>query len=342
MLMNKSLANKGSASMAMVITAAAVSGVVALGVTRVMSMQFNAVASTDDKLRAQHDALNRAEILRASTFNSIVASSEELNDGFFEEVTVSEGSENSVPVKVAKIDIYRNKDKKELVASMVVKRTNPTISLVDEYRPEGAKDAAYNVSVVNKYFAHVDRDKNNGTVGSETKPVYVKDGTLVETDFSKAAKSDSDKIAVINPDGSFGYTTKEEFLRSNGISRTSLGIVEMSTGVVSYDKGARFDTTPYIGQILIIRPVATSWNKSITFRNTFSNFKIKLKDSNGNIGAAYSLRPAFGMNFEYLFKDAKNAVYSTNTYSPWVLIFDGNQWLVIGTFLNASGYSYSG
>lgn len=339
LMINKNFVNKGSASMAMVITAAAVSGVVALGVTRVMSMQFNAVASTDDKLRAQHDALNRAEILRASTYNSIVASSEELSDGFFEDVVVSESTENGIPVKVAKIDIYRNKSKSELVASMVVKRTNPTISLVDEYRPEGAKDGAYNVSVVNKYFAHIDGDKNNGTIGSEIKPVYVKDGSLVETDFSKAAKSDSDKIAVINPDGSFGYTTKDEFLRSNGISRTSLGIVDMVTGVVSYDKGARFDKTPYIGQILIIRPVATSWNKAISFRNTSSSFRIKLKDSDGNIGSAYSLRPAFGMNFEYLFNDY---IKNTNTYSPWVLIFDGNQWLMIGTFLNASGYSYSG
>ena len=147
--------SKGSASMTMVITAAAISGVIALGVTRIMSMQFSAVASTDDKLRAQHDALNRAEIIRAGTFAGLQSSSGELPDGFYEDVVVKQETEDGVVVKVATINIYKDKAKSELVASMVVKRTNSSIALADEYKPEGAKDSAYNVSVVNKYFAHV-------------------------------------------------------------------------------------------------------------------------------------------------------------------------------------------
>mgnify|MGYP004526969405 CR=1 FL=1 len=335
--------NKGSASMTMVITAAAISGVIALGVTRIMSMQFSAVASTDDKLRAQHDALNRAEVIRAGTFASLESSSKELPDGFFEDVDVKLENENGVVVKVATVNIYKDKSKSELVASMVVKRTNPSITLADEYKPEGAKDAAYNVSVVNKYFAHVDRDKNNGSVGNEFKPVYVKDGTVSETDFSKAVSSDSDKIAVINPDGSFGYTTKNEFIKSNGISRTTIGYIDVITGLVTYDKGAPIEEKePYVGQILILRPNWENRYKTINFsmKKTFTN--IVLQNSAGQKGRAHSIKPSFGMNYESLFAGTQYKVTETKTYSPWVLIYDGNDWLMIGTYLNGSGYAYSG
>lgn len=345
--------SKGSASMTMVITAAAISGVIALGVTRIMSMQFSAVASTDDKLRAQHDALNRAEIIRAGTFAGLQSSSGELPDGFYEDVVVKQETEDGVVVKVATINIYKDKAKSELVASMVVKRTNSSIALADEYKPEGAKDSAYNVSVVNKYFAHVDRDKNNGSVGSEIKPVYIKNGTVTETDFSKAVSSDSDKIAVINPDGSFGYTTKEDFIRSNGISRISIGIVDVHSGIVTYDNGSYFEKEPYVGQILILKPskdVAAQGDfgkdNVIQFMGKTCFTSLMLQDRNGNYGRRHSIKPSFGLTYESLFRNLTSAnadlVKVTRTFAPWVFIYDGNDWLMIGTYLNDSGYAYSG
>lgn len=329
--------NKGSASMTMVIAAAAVSGVVALGVTRVMSMQFNAVASTGDKLKAQHDALNRAEILRASTYDSIIASSEELSDGLFEEVSVKEERESGILVKVATIQIYKDKTKKEKIATMVVKRTNPTISLVDEYKPEGAKDSAYNVSVINKHFAYIDKSKNNGTIGSSIKPVYVEAGAVKETDFSKATSSDSEKIAVLNPDGSFGYTTKDEFLNNNGVSRATVGLLDVSTGTVTRKTGAFLKPEPYVGQILILEGKTPENSIGFAFGNT--TFTIKLKDAANNEGRPYGIKAAYGISNEYYLPKNINI---QQTYAPWVMIFDGENWLLIGTFLNSSGYGYSG
>ena len=92
-----------------------------------------------------------------------------------------------------------------------------------------------------------------------------------------------------------------------------------------------------MGQILILKgPVATD---SIGFAFGETALKIKLKDDSNVEGRAYPIKAAYGISNEYYLP--KNITVQ-QTYSPWVMIFDGAEWILIGTFLNSSGYGYSG
>ena len=129
---------KGYAALTMAATAAAVSGLVAYGSAKLMGLQYSSVGSTTQKMVAQNYALNRAEIIKASPYDNLVPFNKVLDNGFLEDVEVNEDVSDGKSVKTAKVNIYKDSSKKELVSSMIVKRTNPTAGLAEEYKPEGS------------------------------------------------------------------------------------------------------------------------------------------------------------------------------------------------------------
>ena len=331
--MNLLKKRRGATVLTMAITAAAVSGIVALGVSRIVSVQFSSVASTSDKMKAQHDALNRAEIIRASAYDSIASSSSALTDGLFEDVVVTEGVENNVAVKTARINIYKDQAHTELVSSVVVKRTNPTIALTHDYKAEGGADIVYSVSAVNDNFAHI----ASGNVGSKYKPVYLENGQVTETDLSGVEKSNSAKLAVINDDGTFGYISKSDLLAGEYISTITIGEQSSDGGVFTRTGGAPISSEPRTGQILIVTNDRSSGSKWVGRYTAHSTFELALKDSVTEEVGSYH-RTVFALGF--------NKYYNRNQfpapdcygvyYSPFVLMYDGSSWVVIGASEAAS------
>lgn len=244
---------KGYAALTMAATAAAVSGLVAYGSAKLMGLQYSSVGSTTQKMVAQNYALNRAEIIKASPYDNLVPFNKVLDNGFLEDVEVNEDVSDGKSVKTAKVNIYKDSSKKELVSSMIVKRTNPTAGLAEEYKPEGADDTAYNSSVVNDHFATIDDLKHNDrTVGSSTHPVYVKDGNIEEINMANAKSSTSRNMLVVNKDGSLGLLKALDFFSGAGLATVSVGTQGWISPYFTREKGADISLTPYYGQMIIV------------------------------------------------------------------------------------------
>lgn len=341
---------KGIATLAMVIGAAAVSGLVAFGSGKLLGMQYTAIGSSTNKMIAQNDVLNRAEIIKASPYDSVVSQSNVLDNGFYEDVNVSEDIEDGLQVKTAKVNVYKDKTKRELISSMVVKRTNPTVALADNYRPEGTVNTAYNASTVNKYFARVDEEIGNASVGSSTHPVFVKNGKLVETDFSNVLPSASRNILAINNDGSLGMFRALDFFSGSGVSTVSVGTQDLNGDYFTRKKGADIDTVPYYGQMIIVGNNHNVAHAGLGRLNEHAHHRLGVNNG-GVIGSKYWVRSDYGAGRynlgEYINRAGLASFhpynYPDNPKAPFVAIFgdsfdqngsyDSNTWLLVGTSL---------
>lgn len=354
---------RGYAALTMTATAAVISGLVAYSSVKLMGLQYGSVGSTTEKMVAQNYALNRAEIIKASSYDNLVDSNKIHDNGLFEDVNVIESINNGAGVKTAKVNIYKDSSKKELVSSMVVKRTNPTAGLADEYKPEGADNTAYNSSVVNKHFATIDDIKHDDrTIGSLTHPVYVKDGNIEEINMENAKESTSRNLLVVNEDGSLGLLKALDFFSGSGLATVSVGTQGTAGQYFTREKGADINLEPYYGQMIIVRD-----NHNGQGHNREGYFLGKIHDhahrylgvnnSEGE-GKQYWVRADFGagnytlgQTINRLGLDNFNAYsYPEQAYAPYFAIFgdayDGNTssgaiqsyrdkaWLLVGTELN--------
>lgn len=341
---------KGIATLAMVICAAAVSGLVAFGSSKIMGMQYTAIGSSTNKMIAQNDVLNRAEIIKASPYDNVVSQNNVLDNGFYEDVDVSEDIEDGLQVKTAKVNVYKDKTKKELISSMIVKRTNPTAALADNYKPEGTENTAYNVSTINKYFAKTDKDVNEGSVGSPIHPVFVKDGKIVETDFSNVLPSTSRNILAVNDDGSLGTFRALDFFSGSGVSTVSVGVQDLNGDYFTRRKGADIDTVPYYGQMIIVGNDHNQGHAGLGRLNEHAHHRLGVNNS-GLKGYKYWVRSDYGAGRYNLGEEINRFGlasfhpynYPDNPKAPFIAIFgdsfdtDGsynpNTWLLVGTSL---------
>ena len=351
---------KGYAALTMAATAAAVSGLVAYGSAKLMGLQYSSVGSTTQKMVAQNYALNRAEIIKASPYDNLVPFNKVLDNGFLEDVEVNEDVSDGKSVKTAKVNIYKDSSKKELVSSMIVKRTNPTAGLAEEYKPEGADDTAYNSSVVNDHFATIDDLKHNDrTVGSSTHPVYVKDGNIEEINMANAKSSTSRNMLVVNKDGSLGLLKALDFFSGAGLATVSVGTQGWISPYFTREKGADISLTPYYGQMIIVtnqsQPTGSGGpgpRANLGIKHEHAHYRL------GVHGPQYWVRANFGPG-NYTLGQTINRLgldtfepysYPEQAYAPYFAIFgdayDGNTtsgaiesysdkaWLLVGTELN--------
>lgn len=329
---------KGYAALTMAATAAAVSGLVAYGSVKLMGFQYGSVGSTTQKMVAQNYALNRAEIIKASPYDNLVSFNKIHDNGFLEDVDVSEDSSGSTSVKTAKVNIYKDKSKKELVSSMVVKRTNPTAGLADEYRPAGADNTAYNSSVVNKHFATIDDVKHDDrTIGSSTHPVYVKDGNIEEINMANAKSSTSRNMLVVNEDGSLGLLKALDFFSGAGLATVSVGTQGWISPYFTREKGADIGLTPYYGQMIIVtndsKPSGSGGpgpRANLGIRHEHAHYRLGVYDSvSKKYSSPYWVRSDYGAGTynlgQYVNRLGIDSFasynYSENVYGPYFAIF---------------------
>lgn len=354
---------KGYAALTMAATAAAVSGLVAYGSAKLMGLQYSSVGSTTQKMVAKNYALNRAEIIKASPYDNLRPFNKVHDNGFLEDVEVNEDFSDGKSVKTAKVNIYKDSSKKELVSSMIVKRTNPTAGLAEKYKPEGADDTAYNSSVVNDHFATVDDLKHDDrTVGSSTHPVYVKDGNIEEINMANAKSSNSRKLLVVNEDGSLGSLKALDFFSGAGLATVSVGTQGWVSPYFTREKGADISLTPYYGQMIIVtnqsQPTGSGGpgpRANLGIKHEHAHYRLGVHDPvSKKYSSRYWVRSDYGAGTynlgQYVNRlqlDSFHSYYYTeNVYGPYFAIFGDaydeggyhvdQAWILVGATVDGS------
>lgn len=285
---------KGIGILSIAVMAAALSGLVAYGSSKTVWTHYNSVGSSLEKMTARNYVLNRVEIVKASPYDKVVSGSQKLDNGFYEDLDVSEAIEDDLLVKTAKVKIYSDSSKKRLISSMIVKRTNPTAGLANDYIPKGNDGTTYNSSVVNKYFAKVDQDNNEGNIGSETHPVFVNNGNIFEIDLNNTKSSPSRTILTINNDGSLGLLGVNDFLGGTSSCFLTVGYQGLTDNIFRRLTGAQLDKEPKLGQMILALNDNIDSRRGLGLMTSHAHNTIKLVDSFGSIGDPYWVRSDFG------------------------------------------------
>lgn len=105
---------KGSALLIMVIVAAAIAGMVALGITKVMHMEYSASNNSSDRIRAQNYAVSEAEYIRAVKYHDLslltYGTKLQISDtDFYKElnITAEEAYTDNVKKRTVTVNIYK-------------------------------------------------------------------------------------------------------------------------------------------------------------------------------------------------------------------------------------------
>lgn len=131
---------KGSALLIMVIVAAAIAGMVALGITKVMHMEYSASNNSSDRIRAQNYAVSEAEYIRAVKYHDLslltYGTKLQISDtDFYKElnITAEEAYTDNVKKRTVTVNIYKGSSS-----------TNPmfTIKVARYYNGTGVTNSA--------------------------------------------------------------------------------------------------------------------------------------------------------------------------------------------------------
>lgn len=171
----------GNGLVIMAVTAAAISSAVALGITKTQQAQFAALNSASKAIKANQQALNAADILRATGYDSLGAQSatkEALSGGLYKSVAIGEEKLDAQGQKYREctVSIYdTNAAGAAPIAEYTVTRAKLGTLMYDlqydaKYDTAGEKDRALTEWASKQLFV---KHQPGQTVGSNVQPIYV-------------------------------------------------------------------------------------------------------------------------------------------------------------------------